>query len=75
MSVETLSSGTATLGNLTGVSALLRIETEGVQILQDVIVTISADIVYVVTLSAVEAAWDLFATDFEKIKESFVSWR
>jgi hypothetical protein len=75
MSIAMLSSGTATLGNLTGVSASLRVDAQGTSVLQDVIVAVSADIVYVVTLSAVEAMWDLFAEDFQEIKDSLMSWR
>lgn len=75
MSVEVLSSDTASLGNLAGVSAMLRIDAEGATIIQDAIVAVSGDIVYVVTLSAVEAIWDSFATDFQQIKDSFISWR
>ena len=75
MSATALSSGTATLGNLTGVSARLRIDAEGAEVLQDMIVAVSDDIVYVVTLTALAAAWDLFAPDFQEIRDSFVSWR
>lgn len=75
MAVEVLGSQEAFLGNLTGVSATLRIDAGTVTVLQDVTIATAEDIIYVVTLSAVEDMWDLFAEDFQSIKDSFISWR
>ncbi|HOB91365.1 MAG TPA: transglutaminase-like domain-containing protein [Bacillota bacterium] len=75
MPVEVISSGSIPLGNLTGSTARLRIDADGNSVLQDAIVAVSEDIVYVVTLSALEAMWDSFAADFDQIKDSFISWR